>query len=1731
VKFAPLRPTPLTSLWIRFSRFGQTISTAFTPRCCWLCIFLFCQFWIGYSAQASNLPTKISFQRLFQNNVIGVVAIEAIIQDRQGYIWIAGENGLLRYDGYDLRLMGQSDSTGAQVRGISYLFVDSRGILWISTSTGLIRYYPEEEKFVRYDNSDKNLMQVSDINTKHMAELPNGELLLATGNGLTIINVETATTRFLHNEPGNKNSITSNSLWAIAIDKLGHVWLGGDRGVDRIHWESGTFTHFSAQLGSDSNVTHNQILAITEDSRGFIWLGTTSGLNRFSPQTGKFTQFLHDPKNSLSLGANNIRAIVEDSYGILWVGTDQGGLNAYDYQTGNFRHFKSMPGVQDSLTSNVVRAIFEDHSGDLWVGNFPTGINFYDRSTSVSTLYTSNPAIPNSLSHSAVMSFSADSQGNYWIGTLAGGINYFDRKTDSFKHYRHDPSDPHSLSTDNGVRTFVDSNGVLWAGTWGGGLNRFDQQTGKFTRYTEVSPYVRGVSTSKHLNSKNVRVVREDRLGNLWLGTQDGALNRLDRKTGIFTHYTPDPDDKSAILFNIVYSMFEDSKGRFWVGTQNSLELMDREKGTFTHFQKTEDPTSLSSSTIFSMFEDSKGRLWFGTSAGLNLLQPDNKSFRHFGLKEGFHDLVVRSIIEAPDGLLWIGTSNGISSFDPETLEVKNYFQTAGWQTGNFNASAVALTDHGELLFGGDQGFSLLKLSDLRINKAVPNIEITDLKLFTSSVKINAEDGLLTKAIDSAESVTFNHLQSVFTFTFAALNFRNSFKNEYAYRLEGFDKEWMKVGSQRFATYTNLDAGDYEFKVIGSNNDGVWNEQGTSIKVRILPPWWETWWAYLIYTVSFFGAIGGLFLNQQLKRRLVEEQNKKLIALDKLKDDFVANTSHELRTPLNGIIGLAESLLDGAAGEVNAVIAMNLKMISASGKRLSNLVNDILDFAKLKDKAIDLDPQPTNLFEVVQTVLSICANLRKNSPVAIINNIRPDAPSVLANNERLQQILYNLIGNAIKFTHAGSITLDAEMRGKMMWIKVIDTGIGIPKESVKKIFNAFEQLEDHRDRTYSGSGLGLAVTQQLVELHGGEIRVESTDGKGSCFMFSLPITTLKPKSSVAEAQPTEFVSAKAASFFADEASQGTAKTSATTTKSATNEAGTTIAASLDIPSKPAPMTAPGKLSTPEEVFNAQFKILIVDDNPINQQVLINQLSLQKYRFAVAGDGQTALRMIETEGPFDLILLDIMMPNMSGYWVCSQLRQKHPMEELPIIFITAKNTTADLVDGFDLGANDFLTKPISVGELNARLKTHLQLLNINRSLEKIVTARTQEVNLAHNELKALDGMVAIINQEIRIERLLPVILHQTRALFPDTDYVTYWKMDEQKDLYTLMFADADNSKLAETDSIEAKRIEPLLLNPSNKIADDIYLHTHTQSEEFKHIQADLPAAASQLCMAFKLNDRNIGILALGSRSATDAFDGMQAVNYERLRTHIDSALSKARLVEQLEKQCDELELMGLTDQLTGLKNRRFLTKYIDHDISLIQRKHYRRQHQHEIPPQLNEDDFIFFIVDIDHFKDVNDTYGHAAGDSVLADMQKIIDPVFRTSDYRIRWGGEEFLIVARFCERGSGPMKAEQLRSAMEKFVFVVGDGVQIQKTCSIGFASYPFSQERPKAFSWTQVINLADLALYTVKNSQRNGWIGILDCGSDDENLYRKIIDDPQYELDQGHIDIATNLTNIIWPR
>jgi len=1592
----------------------------------------------------------LRFEHRMTESGVSVAETNAIVQDQQGFIWIGGSNGLARYNGhsFELFLHNPKDLRSLSNNFVWDLLVDHQGAVWVATTNGLNRFIPETQSFERYLNSSANPASLISNDVYTLMEDRDGQLWVGTRQGLDRYDPVKRGFRHFKHAPDDPGSISDDSITALFQDARGTLWVGTRRGLNRFNPHSQTFSLFEYQAQPGFYDPEVSIRAIEEDEDHNLWVGTDNGLYRFNQKTGQAHHYRNDPSKPDSLSDNRVWKLLIDSKSNLWVATDHGGLNLYQRDSDSFMHYRHDPYDSSSLASDQVREIFEDNAGDYWVALFPVGVDYADHTASVFTVYNHDPEKPGSLSHDAVLSIAAGPGESVWVGT-EGGLNLFDPKTDRFRHFRHQPGDKNSLGANAVLAITRDKGGRYWFGTWSGGLNLYQPATGTFKRFMPEA------GNPNSISSPYVWSLLGDSRGHVWIGTESGDLDRYDPATGTFTHFKPDLDNPDALSGGFMRAILEDSSGTIWIGTLQGLNRFNADTQTFTRFQHQQGwPGSLPHNSVATLFEDSKQRLWVGTESGLALLlDAETGRFRSYGSDQGLPNESIMGLREDSQGYLWINTLNGLSRFDPEREVFTNYSRLNGLAGNIMNRPAIHFTEQGDMWVGSTKGLTRFRPDAVRDNTLVPPLVLTAFKVFNQDVALGPES-LLQQHIQYTDHLVLNYKTTMFSLHFAALSYRNSSANQYAYRMQGFDDQWIAAGNNHSATYTNLNPGNYIFTVKGSNNNGVWNQTGRSIRITVLPPPWRTWWAYTLYGLMVLGVT---YLFVQSQRRKVEFEKQKvahLKAIDKLKDEFLANTSHELRTPLNGIIGLTESLIDDKDAEMSDKVRTYLKMIAGSGRRLSNLINDILDFSKIKNHGMELYLKPTDFTNVCEAVCTMSQPLAEKKAVRLIRELPEDLPPVMADENRLQQILYNLIGNAIKFTFSGHVKVYADWNDEFVTIYVEDTGIGIPEQDLGSIFESFTQAHGDAAREFEGTGLGLAVAKNLIELHGGTISVVSEINKGSTFRFTLKVSD----------QPVEVA-----------AREMDARTHLNSVVDVYGDSDTEVV-----------------VTESPNINSCKFHILVVDDDPINRQVLIGQLSLHNYLISEASNGQEAVERIKSDDSVDLVLLDVMMPRMTGYEAAMQIRAIKPVHELPIIFITAKHLASDLVAGFVAGGNDFLIKPVSKNELLSRTKTHLLLLDVTRNLENIVEERTNTLREAQKSLETVDNIVTLINQQSSLEGLARILLKESAKLLGEEVLGAFWLLNERGSSYNLISVHGNDG---------ASQLFPTGI-PYKLVAEEGVRHPLQRGVQIlspEQIEF-LPRAAekidSALVMAIEEDNQLAALLMFVNTAGKGLFTDRDQQVFARLENHALSAVSKARMLEALRRQNQKLEEISYTDQLTMLNNRRHLIRHLQGDLALCKRRYQVAETQNQYPADA---DLLFLLVDIDHFKPVNDNYGHNAGDAILKGFASVMKSVFRESDHLIRWGGEEFLVVVRFFYRKGAINLVERFRREVELSEFDIGNGQKLKVTCSIGFSCYPFYQSSPEAFTWEQVVEVADRCLYAAKKTQRNAWVGVY--GSNEESI------------------------------
>jgi diguanylate cyclase (GGDEF)-like protein len=855
-------------------------SAVFTIRQCpvsiwkswvWLgiCAHLLMLLGLSPAAGAAEYPKTIHFRNIMQDEDIALGEVEAILQDREGFIWLGGRNALLRYDGYSFLGIHyvpdvQNPTQTLPLAQVLELLEDGRGDLWAATRFGLFRYDRDLELMFPVLNDQGTRVSGEAINT--IAESPDGKLLIGSELGLAVFDSETLIFHLFSHKPGDPSSLPSSFVNDIVVDH-GYVWLGMREGFLRLTWPEREPRLFVPDPENPASTANNSIRTMAVDHQGNLWGGSDNGLYRMDLQTGAIRTYRHDPADPNNLTWH----IFVDQRGWVWTGSDGGGINLYDENRDSFRRFLHEPLRPGSISSNSVRRIYEDDIGDIWIGTYPSGVNVYDRSTSAIRVFRSQTDLTQGLLGANVEAVEEDAEGNLWIG--ANGVTRYNPKNDSLTHYRNTTGSDSRISSTSILNGLVDSDGQLRFGSWGHGILVYDRRKDRFEELpVDTTQTSRGNRTGTLLNDRMVWSIYEDRRKELWIATHYNGLTRYNKRTGIYTFYPHSDQDPNSLSSTVVWTTFEDSRGRFWVGTAHGLNLMDRDRGTFKrYYAQPGKPRSLANSSVLAIYEDRSGRVWFGTDAGLHLYHQETDDFTVFDTRNGFVDHGIRAIIEDPSGNLWLGTNNGVVMFNPDSGLVRNYTSFNGEQIGGVATGAAVATRRGEMAFGTRTGLYLFNANALLTNDKSPPVVLTDFRIFTRPVPIGGPDKILSKAINRTEQITLDHTKIMISFGFAALNFRDSAKNQYAYKLEGFDDKWREVGNQRSALYTNLPPGTYEFRVRGSNNDGVWNNEGRSVRLIVLPPPWRTWWAYCIYSASVLGLVC-YFVYVQNKRVLDERK-------------------------------------------------------------------------------------------------------------------------------------------------------------------------------------------------------------------------------------------------------------------------------------------------------------------------------------------------------------------------------------------------------------------------------------------------------------------------------------------------------------------------------------------------------------------------------------------------------------------------------------------------------------------------------------------------------------------------------------------------------------------------------------------------------------------------------------------------------------------------------------------
>lgn len=1074
-------------------------------------------FTVVLSAQTDFQGSNQRFQHISIREGLSQISINCILQDSMGFMWFGTQDGLNRYNGYEFKVYtNDPDNAGSLLNNyVNALFESPKnpGVLWVGTDSGLCTLDLETGRFFssrndsRFDNTLKN------VPVTVIFEDRKGNLWLGTrGEGLYKYDRGNAAITPYIKTSRDSDGLGGSNVTALTGDREGNLWIGDNAGgFSRLDIETGGLTVYET---SDAGLSNNRVLSLLCDGEGDIWIGTDgSGLFRLHRRKNaveRFSRFTYDPLVPSGLSNNYINTIFEDSDGLLWIGTKGGGLSRFQKETGQFTNFSHSPTRPHGLNNNDVWRIYEDRAGSLWVGTGGGGINKLDRGYNNFILYQFDPLNPRGLKHKEIWEIIESKKGGFWIGT-EGGLYRFHLETETFDYLEHNTEFPNS-SDHNWITSICeDSSGNLWLGSDGGGLYKYVPET------NQISHYRHDPNNLASLSHDGILSIIEDSTGVLWFGTDGGGCCRLapgnrDKKNPRFTRSLFTEGDPASLSNNRVMVIYEDRDNTVWVGTMGGgLNRFDRENERFRHFTNIPgNPNSLCDNRILSIYMDSLGYLWIGSNDGLDRFDKKEKLWKHYTKRDGLPNNVIYGILEespSPDGSggnLWFSTNKGLALLKRKTGKFRSYNINDGLQGNEFNTNAYAKSKDGLMFFGGHDGFNVFDPRKIMDNPYEPPVQLTDFHIHNKPVPISERgNSPLKKSITTTREIRLSYRQDSFSFGFAALNYINPERNQYKYILKGFDDNWIYLKKRRMVSYTKVPPGEYEFRVEGANNDGVWSKEGAELTIIITPPFWVTWWFRMLLVFLFMGGLALLHKRRTtlIRQKLEREQLEKEL---KLKADFTAMLVHDLRSPLTAIIGYSEMLID-MPEKIN--LSRTGQVIAKSSDKMLRLINDMLDLSKFEAGRMALDKKDASLYEVVTENIEVMDPLFSKKEVNLVWEQEPGTREELLSidPEKIGQVINNFLSNAAKYVpDRGNVVLKlTRVDEHFLELSESNDGPAIPVSEQKHLFDKYAQLKT-RVRM-KGTGLGLAVSKIIIETHGGHIGYRAgKDGVGSTFYFRLP---------------------------------------------------------------------------------------------------------------------------------------------------------------------------------------------------------------------------------------------------------------------------------------------------------------------------------------------------------------------------------------------------------------------------------------------------------------------------------------------------------------------------------------------------------------------------------------------------------------------------------------------------
>ena len=1033
---------------------------------------------------------NINFKNITSEDGLSQGTVETIIQDDQGYIWLGTNDGLCRYNGYEFKIYKHDEELENSITNnyIVDIKQDNSGNIWVGTANGLSKIDTKTDLITNYNMNDEE-KSLSHYNIGDILITKSGDVLVGTSDGLNIYNEKKDEFYRIFNKDSD---LSSQFIRSLAEDENQNIWVATNNGIDKIDIKNNkNIISFKTGHGK-FDISENDIYVVRYDPKGYIWAGALKeGLNRIDINTNEVKQYKNDYRDEKSLPGNYVKDILRDSSGNLWVGTDN-GLAKYNEQTENFATYKNKIYDKTSLVNDEVFSIQEDESGLIWVGTY-AGISMFDPNTNIEH-YKKDPFDENSISDNSIHGIYEDKDGLLWVGTNSKGVNVINRKNYNVKHLNKTSKD-YPISDDN-INDVVGIDNKIFIATKNG-LNEVDKDLKTINIY----------NTEDGICNNNITALFADSKKNVWIGTANGIsvlntnTNEIIDITDILTNHN--------IEDQYIKVIYEDSKGNYWVGCfiDGGLVKIDPNKRTIENYRnKKEDKTSISSNNIRSIVEDKNGNIYIGTSYGLNKLNESNNTFERYLEKDGLSNNTVYGLLVDDNNNLWASTNLGISKLDTNTMTFETFNIIDGFQGNEFNGRAYYKNKSGELFFGGINGLNIFRPNDINRSRYVPTVIFDEFKV----------NGKVYKDINNQE---FKYNENTINISVFISNYKNTKNIQYMYKLEGVSDSW-DISRSNNINYSDLAPGTYTLKIKARSYSGKVSDE-SAVKFIIKLPIWKSKAAILIYliiitiviyrTINSVKRLDNLVKNKTLQLTKEMEKNdkllKKVIELEKRKNNYFVNLSHELRTPLN-VISSTEQLVTELNKSKDGIGKSKLngcmQVVRRNTKRLLNLINNIIDTAKIESGSYQLNIREHDIVYIVEEATLSLKDYIERKGIELIIDPEMEEKIIKCDEHEIERCIVNLVSNAAKFTpEGGTIEVTIEDLDEKVKIIVKDTGIGIDKKYHDSIFNRFNQVIDQGAESKGGSGLGLTITKQIIDMHGGQISVESELGKGCKFIIIL----------------------------------------------------------------------------------------------------------------------------------------------------------------------------------------------------------------------------------------------------------------------------------------------------------------------------------------------------------------------------------------------------------------------------------------------------------------------------------------------------------------------------------------------------------------------------------------------------------------------------------------------------